>query len=1308
MKCIPSKSVNGIRCRFLHKNFFLETKINKDTIKDESTTTSFSLKQHTVHTEEHGTELQTDESSSTHSTSYILSTENTISQSYHNVKSSEDNNELIETMSNPYTSFNSQNYTTYKLSESSHKKMPSEYKKFKSNLNQFSYTSTLPMDKQLVQNNSKQREEKFENNQNDLWNSDIHELCDHMMKPMNIITSLDNSTTVNIKTSNDMGEKSSTDRIFYPYHHLDQQQQQQQQHQEQQQQQQLQLTNVSNQTTQKKYSLIKFQEEEDSNNIKVANHNELKETNEKINEILVVTSLAYNNNNESLNYPIIDQSFNVNSSLHEIQCFNEYQVDNKENKDIYINKQDETLLYSLTNDRSSLKLIENSFNDISSITVSIALTENNNNNISNNFDKSHEIESYKSSINNYFLSLSCPQSLSNQLTEENYNDTISECSDFSLHVPITNSIINENSNLNELKLSSLHNFQEYYANRQLWEPFHSYWYIHILKRITEETLLTGLPEQSINKEKYHTEYMSSSSSSRGSYFTSQRRRPHSSAYSYELNSFIDDNQGVYESPNSSSSIIHSNQSYNHKSLHDIYPDRYMKSLDYDDTYRTNFKISTRNNLRPTYDNRPYRSYSEASSILHQPKDKLNLASIIRYDHRKNKLGLMHHSTSNRMKHITSSDVENVLQQRNLKDSSQSIKPLSSRDNDKQKDFPYTSRFNKNYQDYEIGNRLRRGSLRSYTPTNRSFYTPQTKWLNDENNNYLEVGSYFSLPLNDYHRKRVKHTRPTSTSQRCVPSSIELSPHRKIQSDKWDKSGNYLSRKIGNLSKSTGHLTHLDDLNRISGCTSMQTLRARLAAAHSEFNLDNRENITDSFQSHGFNGTDRSGSLDRRTDLANDFTTRQLRRQVEQHHRRLLKSLMTDEPFESSWPSSFSNFDLQGYLNSYPNDSEMQPTTLISSTLAPPIFSTASTRLPLNIEQSRTDDTIMDPTNNYISTINQQMLSIPNILTTPNLNSTTPVVLPNQFPLTNTLIDKLINTPVIHQPTSLNVDEPVSISNNTLMELINNPDTINSQGINNVLQNTIESEQANNYQPTENFSLNNTNNDVINNVSNINSTYLNTMNIPYNDNNLSRMNTSSLSNENNSCVNPITSDSIDVLIEQVRRLLNEQNNYNLNYSKTTPINTTVDGIISSSNSVNVTPFNNQLQSSSSMSRTCQSVVTKGDRLQNPEHIYTSNYQKSIKQTLQQEPIDSINQYHKTPSETIDSWLGLSEDEWNYKNYKETPLNLHSRYLHIHNLILDLLSMNFCFSCSSWNFIIIIIIDYDYYFLLQYFTFLLSIN
>ncbi|CAH8518535.1 unnamed protein product [Schistosoma turkestanicum] len=961
-------------------------------------------------------------------------------------------------------------------------------------------------------------------------------------------------------------------------------------------------------------------------------------------------------------------------------------------------------------------------------------TTTTNNNIISNFDRSHETNLCKSSIKNYFLSLSCPQSLSSQPIEDNY-DTSSECSDFSIHVPISNSIVNENGS-NESKLSSLLNFKEFYANRHLWEPVHSQWYIHILKRITEETLLTSIPEQSVNNENFPTEYMSSSSSSRGSYFTHHRRRPHSSAYSYEVNSLIDDFSGVYESPNSSSSVAYSGPSYKHRSLHDVYPDRSIKPLD--DNYRTNSKLSSKSSLKhPPYggDIQSYRSYSEAGTSYHQhhpQKEKTNLASIIRYD-RRNKLGLNHHHSAGRLKHFKSNDIESVLQQRILKDSNRNAKLFPSTEFDKQRNSTYitTPRLNKNYEEYERNHRLKRGVLRSYTPTYKTFYTPQTKWSNDNNNNFLEVGSYFSLPLNDYRRKGTKHSRPTINSQHYGP---EFSLHRKIPSDEWSKS-DHLSRRIGNLSKSTGHLSHLDDLNRMSGCTSMQTLRARLAAAHSEFNLDNREIATDSFESQRLND-DRFGSLDRRMD-SNDFTTRQLRRQIEQHHRRLLKSLMNDEPYETSWPSSFSNCDLQGYLNSYPNDvTEMQPTTLISSTLAPPIFSTASTRLPLNVEAGKIDDNIVVGPSNYLSTNDQQFLSVPNMLTTSNMNSTTPVLLSNQLPLTtNNVADNIMNSStIINQPTSINLNEQMPISNNALFELINNPEFLQALSYNPTLINQLNSmctdlepadlnqvtlaavagaiaatavagsgmldnsnnnnntidniNNINTCQPTNQYvidsllqhintsdqmntgnviSNNNTNTDLINNVSSINSNYLNTMNLPKshllnegNDGNISRMNTT-LPKENG-CLDAINPESIDVLIEQVRKLLAEQNNCDL-INPTSTISSMGNNISSNMPSTNT---NNQLISSlpsSLIHQTNPSIMT-GQRVQPPLNRYCENNQYSSRHLHNQPVINQQQQQQqqqshiKTPSETVDNWLGLSEDEWNYKNYKDNAKNSNS--------------------------------------------------
>ncbi|XP_018652217.1 putative ccaat-box DNA binding protein subunit B [Schistosoma mansoni] len=1353
--------------------------MNEDNEKHDSTSSNHSsTKPYTTHME-NDTELNDPERIPTQLKTQIVSEENVISQPFNYEKVSE-NNVITNEKADHLAFLDTPSLITYKSNESNHMIMSNQNIKFKCEENQFLHTS-LPIDK--LTENSKQREEKLVNTKGNLYHSDIFESYEHVILTMNSPTSLDNNYSAYIKCPDNMDEKKGIiHETFYPYHQYEQQQltEDNQTH--------TYLNNKQQQQQYYYYPLIQFKKE--GSHLELTNnHKEMK----KSNSIFLTSFLNSNSNkidsiDQSLNLNHLQYSFNkLNIELnHEKNKTNIKQNDNEnlsiinnqslksiENSNNLVTFSDTTQnLFTIPHNNNntitpvcfgietkqqqqptyttqSLSLtkplyyihenllkrakfiLSNSLliNEPDPTDTLLALTEDNNSNNNNQSHRSSNINLNQSSIKNYFLSLSCPQSINdqsinNQLINDNY-DTLSESSNFSIHIPITNSIEDE-TNFNFKKI--------YTNNKHLWKSLHSQWYIHILKRIIEEAEFTTITEQTIDYDNFPTKYMSSSSSSRGSYFGNQggrrRRRPHSSAYSYEVNSLIDDLPGLYESPNSSSSIIQSGYSYNHRSLHDVYPDRYIKSFndnDDDDNYRINFKPSSKSNLKYSYDSRPYRSYSEASTSHHHyhhpQKDRSGLASIIRHD-RRNKLGLIHHS-SNRSKHTKLNDVETVLQQRILKDPNRNLKSIEF---EKSKDFMYPSRLNKNYQDYETSHRIKRGNLRSYTPTYKSFYTPQTKWSNDSN--YLEVGSYFSLPLNDYHRKGIKHSRPTLlTNQRYDLSSIELPIHQKVSSDEWNKSDHYLTRRIGNLSKSTGHLSHLDDLNKFSNCTSMQTLRARLAAAHSEFNLDQHENISDSFESRKFNNNNKFGSLDYQTD-SNDFTTRQLRQQVEQHHRRLLKSLMSDEPYESSWPSSFSNFDLQGYLNSYCDESEMRPTTLISSTLAPPIFSTASTRLPLSIEQGKIDETIVEPIN-YLSTTDQQFLPISNMLTTSNLNSTTPVALPNQVPLSNNLADNIMNNTIINQPTSVSLNEQIPISNNTLVDLINNPDFIqaltynpelinqinsmcldlapadlnqvtlaavagaiaatavagsgmldsntttdntnnvitcqptNEQIINDLLLNAITSDQMTNYLNTGNFISNNNTTDLINNVSSINSTYLNTMNLPNsqiisditnNNSNIPRMNTSLP--DGNSSVDNINPESIDILIEQVRKLLNEQNkcdlinpitsinNININDNNN---NTTITTTISSSSSM---PLNNPLISSlpSSIHQTSQSIMTE-DKIQNPVDIYCNNYQKSLK-PIHNQSINEVNkqQYNQISNETMDNWHGLSEDEWNYKTYK----------------------------------------------------------
>ncbi|CAH8599769.1 unnamed protein product [Schistosoma rodhaini] len=1365
-----------------------DNEMNEDNEKHDSTSSNHSsTKPYTTHME-NDTELNDPERIPTQLETQIVAEENVISQPFNYEKVSE-NNVITDEKADHLVFLDNPSLTTYKSNESNHMIMSYQNIKFKCEQNQFLHTS-LPIDK--MTENFKQREEKLVNTKRDLYHSDIFKSYEHVIPTMNSPTSLDNHYSAYIKCPDNMNEKEGIiHETFYPYHQYEQKQLPNEYNQTH-----TYLNNKRQEEQQEDYYYPLIQLKKEGSHLELTNnHKEIKKSNS-----IFLTSFL-NSNSNKINS--IDQSLNLNHLQYSFNKLNHeknktnIKQNNNENL-LIINNQSLKSIENSNNLVTFSDTTQNLFtiphnNTITSVCFSIetqkqqqqqqtyptqslsltkplyyihenllkrakfilsnsllinepdptdtllALTEdnnsnNNNNNNNNQSHRSSNINLNQSSIKNYFLSLSCPQSINdqsindqsinNQLINDNY-DTLSESSNLSIHLPITNSIEDEiNFNLKKF----------YTNNKHLWKSLHSQWYIHILKRIIEEAEFTTITEQTIDYDNFPKEYMSSSSSSRGSYFGNQggrrRRRPHSSAYSYKINSLIDDLPGLYESPNSSSSIIQSGYSYNHRSLHDIYPDRYIKSFNDDDddnNYRINFKPSSKSNLKYSYDSRPYRSYSEANTshhhYHHSQKDRSGLASIIRYD-RRNKLGLIHHS-SNRLKHTKSNDVETVLQQRIIKDPNRNLKSIEF---EKSKDSMYPIRLNKNYQDYETSHRIKRSNLRSYTPTYKSFYIPQTKWSND--NSYLEIGSYFSLPLNDYHRKGIKHLQPT----------LLTNPRYDPPSDEWNKLDHHLTRRIGNLSKSTGHLSHLDDLNKFSNCTSMQTLRARLAAAHSEFNLDQHENISDSFESRKFNNNNKFGSLDYQTD-SNDFTTRQLRQQVEQHHRRLLKSLMSDEPYESSWPSSFSNFDLQGYLNSYCDESEMRPTTLISSTLAPPIFSTASTRFPLSNEQGKLDETIMEPIN-YLSTTDQQFLPIPNMLTTSNLNSTTPVVLPNQVPISNNLADNIMNNTIINQPTSVSLNEQIPVSNNTLVDLINNPDFIqaltynpelinqinsmcldlapadlnqvtlaavagaiaatavagsgmldsntttdnnnnnnvitcqstNEQIINNLLQNTITSDQMTNYLNTGNFISNNNTTDLINNVSSINSTYLNTMNlsnsqiisdINNNNSNIPKMNTSLT--DGNSSLDNINPESIDILIEQVRKLLNEQNKFDLinpitsinnNNINDNNNNTTITTTVNSSN--NSMPLNNSLISSlpSSIHQTSQSIMIE-DKIQNPVDIYCNNYQKSLR-SIHNQSINEVNkqQYNQISNETMDNWHGLSEDEWNYKIYKDNTKNPNS--------------------------------------------------
>lgn len=177
------------------------------------------------------------------------------------------------------------------------------------------------------------------------------------------------------------------------------------------------------------------------------------------------------------------------------------------------------------------------------------------------------------------------------------------------------------------------------------------------------------------------------------------------------------------------------------------------------------------------------------------------------------------------------------------------------------------------------------------------------------------------------------------------------------------SARFSSQHLGgnkSLSRSTDHLNY----RRASGFwgvdTSMKALRARLAAAHSESHLDRSEDyLNDSAILD--RARQKYGSLDRRLE-SDHLITQQLRRQVEKQHRQLLRSLMDDKPSNMLWspdfpllcPSSSTPFSassipiIPNLLSENPvspilGNIDNGPGTLISTTGAPPIFSTATSR-----------------------------------------------------------------------------------------------------------------------------------------------------------------------------------------------------------------------------------------------------------------------------------------------------------------------------------------------------------------------------
>lgn len=145
-------------------------------------------------------------------------------------------------------------------------------------------------------------------------------------------------------------------------------------------------------------------------------------------------------------------------------------------------------------------------------------------------------------------------------------------------------------------------------------------------------------------------------------------------------------------------------------------------------------------------------------------------------------------------------------------------------------------------------------------------------------------------------------------------------------------------------------------------TSMRALRARLAAARSESHIDHLGVDGDHNIDLDFGSLDR----DQHRLTTDSLAARQLRRQIEKQHRQLLKSLLNESPLSQSscataayqipWPAIPSPYQLQPQnltltpnqispVANIPGQLVCQPTSLIHSTVAPPLFTTATSKTP---------------------------------------------------------------------------------------------------------------------------------------------------------------------------------------------------------------------------------------------------------------------------------------------------------------------------------------------------------------------------
>ncbi|KAF8569469.1 hypothetical protein P879_03325, partial [Paragonimus westermani] len=592
-------------------------------------------------------------------------------------------------------------------------------------------------------------------------------------------------------------------------------------------------------------------------------------------------------------------------------------------------------------------------------------------------------------------------------------------------------------------------------------------HLNVLERIQEETLLTSEEETASSSKKVPVSQMSSSSSSMSSYIT-YRRRPRSSSHTLDRHRFSDDGFSIYRpgqfhkySVNSTALDGPARTKYR-PSMHEygsVHSDRYFIRDDLD-----------LHRLHPT-------PHQVKKYTLHA---RLPLTGSLDCE-----LPQKYDSSIRRSSAVLRSGHYNYLKESDYCEKNDDdvdeygfyYSPAQGyRDRQSAALRPKALFHTSKYQNLLPNSLARSSTGREFARNSKGLpeweHSLTTKkwrfkkdlqlpsgWNGSDNsasNLSDEIGvmgkrSYLSLPTGGQSPRTLGasqcHTITGRFGHSFLTSPYATSMKRPSPSA---LSGRFRSNPDVKLSKSIEHLVPKSSSLFGTRDTSMQALRARLAAAHSESNLteaaeDPQEALHD-FSQH------RYGSLDRRVHT-DQLATERLRRQVEKQHRQLLANLLDNKPLQTPWVSQPMIVGPQNDLVSlgptapssiFTGNSLIPDLTeqraqgpLLSSTMAPPIFSTATVRSSMDGESGWTNDL-----SSVLTPFTQLTHCVPS-LPDPSFVQTREPAVSRSFPLSSEYVDRPLFNDTQQIPTNPPFIQQSEPNVNGILELLKDPDLLHS-------------------------------------------------------------------------------------------------------------------------------------------------------------------------------------------------------------------------------------------------------------------------